>query len=126
MHLWKSDQVWGLHFFMSGSVVVKCSKNSSWCNVLLFPLYEEAASAFPICTRTLAGAETSVCLGSTCCFLVGKMCQVASFSMHEKLILVGHRLTVISWTNHKVLIGFSEISGLSANSFDCATFAATC
>lgn len=40
-----------------------------WCNALFFPLYEEAVSAVPSCTRTLAGA---VCLGSTCCCLVGK------------------------------------------------------
>lgn len=54
------------------------------------------------------------------------MCQMASFSIHEKLILVGHQFTVTSWTNHKVLIEFSEIRGLSAKSLDSATFAAIC
>lgn len=51
------------------------------------------------------------------------MCQIASFSIHEKLILVGCQFIVTSWTNHKALIEFSEMRGLSANSLD---FAATC
>ena len=39
--------------------------------------------------------------------------------------LLGRQFAVASWTNHKVLMEFSEIRGLSANSVDCATFAAT-
>ena len=121
VHLWELDQIWVLHFSMAGSVAGKCSKNSSQHSVLFFPLCEEAVSAVPSCTRTLSRAGTSVCLGSICCCLVGKMCQMAGFSVHKKLILVGHQLTIPSWTNHKVLIAFSEIRGLSANSLDCAT-----
>lgn len=121
VHLWELDRIWGLHFSMAGSVAGKCSKSSSQCSVLFFPLYEEAVSAVPSCTRTLARAGTSVCLGSICCCLVGKMCQMASFSINKKLILVGHQFTIPSWTNHKALIEFSEIRGLSANSLDCAT-----
>lgn len=64
----------------------------------------------------------SVCLGSICYGLVGKMGQMASFSINENLILIGYQFTIPSWTNHKVPIGFSETGGLSANSRDCNIF----
>lgn len=82
----------------------------------------EAVSAVPSCTRTVARARTRICLGSVCCSVVEKKCQVAS-SQFMRNLFVGHQFAIVSWTNCRVQITFSEIRGLHANFLDYAAFA---
>lgn len=65
-------------------------------SAMSFPLYEKAVSTVPSCTRVVARGEISVCLGSICYGLFGKMDEMASFSFNENLILIGHQFTIPS------------------------------